>query len=113
LERKQVEQKAKNSTSTNSEQKIQWEERKELDRQIRKLESQVEKLEKEIAMLESTIAETDTKLSNPTAHGIDLSDKDFFKKYESHKTELMEKMEQWENLLAQVEELKTKRNNTN
>lgn len=113
LEAKQAERKVKNASNTSSDQKVQWEERKELDRQIRKLESQVEKLEKEIALLENTIAETDAKLSNPTAHGIDLSDKEFFKHYESHKTELVRKMEQWENILAQVEELKTKRNNTN
>lgn len=113
LEGKQVERKTKNSTSNCSEQKIQWEERKELDRQIRKLESQVEKLEKEIALLEKTIAETDSKLSNPTVYGIDLSDKNFFKQYESDKTELLRKMEQWEKLLTQVEELKAKRTKTN
>jgi len=113
LERKQVEQKGKNVGSKTSDQKIQWAERKEVDRQIRRIETQIEIVEREILLIEKEISEIDIKLSDPEAHGINLSSNDFFKLYETRKSDLAQKMEQWEQLAAQVEELKEKRNNLN
>ncbi len=113
LERKQVEQKSKNIGSKTSNQKIQWAERKEIDRQIRRIETQIEIVEREILSIEKDISEIDIKLSDPIAHGINPSSKDFFKLYETRKADLAQKMEHWEQLAAQFEELKEKRNNLN
>ncbi len=111
LERQKEELKENKTGEATSDQKKFWEERKELDKLIRKAESQAERIEQEINKAEQAIREFDAKLTDPAAHGIDLSDKAYFQKYEGLKNELASLLNQWEQALAQVEELKNKRNN--
>jgi ATP-binding cassette subfamily F protein 3 len=110
LEAVQRQQKSTDKTNAPSDQKKLWEERKELDRKIRKVENQINKLEQEISSLESELSEIDNKLTDPAAHGIDLSDKEFFTNYEGKKEDLATKMEQWEDLATQLDKLKQQRN---
>ncbi len=109
LERKQVEASKNVETKTASDQKILWEERKEIDKQIRKVESRIAEVEKKISQFENDIADMDNKLANPEQSGINLNDKAFFNSYESAKKQLSEMMGEWEKLSFEYEELQEKR----
>lgn len=109
LERKQVEASKNIETKTVSDQKILWEERKEIDKQIRKVESRIAEVEKKISQLEKDIADMDNKLANPEQSGINLNDKAFFNSYELAKKQLAEMMGEWENLSFELEEFQEKR----
>ncbi len=113
LEVKQAEQKLSKADGVASDQKKFWEERKEIEKLIRKAEGQAQKLELEITKTELEIKNIDQKLVEPTLHGIDLNNKNFFQNYESLKTKLNILFDQWEQALTQVEELKVKRNALN
>lgn len=74
-----------------SQNKINYQQSKEREREMRKLRSAVEKVEQEIVTLEDKIAEMDAQLSNgsnPTP--------DFYKEYQLLKDELEEQMMAWE-----------------
>ncbi len=109
LERKQIEASKNVETKTASDQKILWEERKEIDKQIRKVESRIAEVEKKISQFENDIADMDNKLANPEQSGINLNDKAFFNSYESAKKQLSEMMGEWEKLSFEYEELQEKR----
>ncbi|BDX38635.1 ABC transporter ATP-binding protein [Tenuifilaceae bacterium CYCD] len=109
LERKQVEASKNVETKTASDQKILWEERKEIDKQIRKVESRIAEVEKKISQFEKDIADMDNKLANPEQSGINLNDKAFFNSYELAKKQLAEMMGEWENLSFELEEFREKR----
>jgi ATP-binding cassette subfamily F protein 3 len=84
--------------------KLSFEGRKEINKNISRLEKSVEKTEKEIAALEEKIAEMDKILENA-----DGSDPDIFKKYDRLKKELEQKMYEWELQTEELEELKKKK----
>ncbi len=85
--------------------KLSFEGRKEINKNISRLEKSVEKTEKEIAALEEKIAEMDKILENA-----DGSDPDIFKKYDRLKKELEQKMYEWELQTEELEELQRKKN---
>ena len=72
--------------------------RKENEKAIRKVASQIEAVEAEVGRIEAGIAECDARLADPAAHGLDLSDGVFFKRYEEMKTSLASQMRRWEQL---------------
>ncbi|MGE0078918.1 MAG: ATP-binding cassette domain-containing protein [Bacteroidales bacterium] len=111
LERKQQEVSKSLETKTSSDQKVLWEERKEIDKQIRKVESRVSEVEKKISQYEKEIADMDNKLANPEQSGVDLNDKSFFNGYESVKKQLVDMMSEWEMLSVELDELQEKRKN--
>lgn len=88
-----------------SEQKLAWEQRKEIDREIRKAKSAVEECEKKIMQLEEEIARMDNLLANPQH----ISDESLFKTYGLVKKELSEMLDRWEVLHEAYEELEEKR----
>lgn len=79
--------------------KLSFEERKEINKNISRLEKSVEKTEQEINALEGKIAEMDKVLE--TADG---SDPEIFKKYDRLKKELEQKMYEWEIVQEELEE---------
>jgi ATP-binding cassette subfamily F protein 3 len=84
--------------------KVSFEERKEINKNISRLEKSIEKTEQEIAVLEKKIEEMVTNLA--VTNG---SDPEIFKKYDRMKKDLENKMYEWEILHEQLEELTNKK----
>ena len=86
-----------------SQNKIDYLNRKEKEKTLRKIKNRIEKIEEEIADLESAIEIKDAQLANPGESDI-TSDPEFFKSYESLKSQLEKKMEEWEEAQFELEE---------
>ena len=100
----------KNTTSVTNGQKIKpkqeenklsYEERKEINRNIGKLEKSIEQAEQEIANLEDEIASMDKNMANPGT-----IDQDIFEKYDQLKAKLEKVMDEWEKNHEEYESLK-------
>ena len=87
LETSQSKQKQKEQKK-DSEHKISYQEKKELDKKIRKLSNRISKLEKEIDSLENEIKEIDKNLANPEKFKELSQNPDFFSKYEQKQEKL-------------------------
>lgn len=85
-----------------SDNKLNYEARKELNRKIRKAEKEVEEAEKAIGLLENQIREMETKLQDSAF----ASDPEFIMKLQSCQRDLERKLYEWEILSEQVENLK-------
>ncbi len=85
-----------------SDNKLNYEARKELNRKIRKAEKEVEEAEKAIGLLEIQIREMETKLQDSAF----ASDPEFIMKLQSCQRDLERKLYEWELLSEQVENLK-------
>ncbi|WP_417589395.1 ATP-binding cassette domain-containing protein [Owenweeksia hongkongensis] len=88
-----------------------YEERKQLDKDIRKAENQVRKLEQEVEKLEAEIAEIDKQLLDPGQFQKLSKEPDFYEKYEAKKVNLEKAMADWEKWAAKLDKaqvLKTK-----
>ncbi len=91
-----------NTNKASSENKLNYENRKELNRKIRKAEKAVEEIEVIIAELEGKIAEMDKQLEIPEK----ASDPDFIQTYQKKQREMEQKVYEWEILCEQLEEIK-------
>jgi len=85
-----------------SDNKLKYEERKELDKKIRKAQKAVEDSEEQIMKLESEIEKMNVLLSIPE----NSSDHTIFEKYEKLKKDLGNEMHNWEELSHEVDALK-------
>lgn len=88
---------------SSSQNKLNYLERKELDKRIRKAERKVEDVEKQIETLEFRQSEIEAVLSSGTP------EENIFAEYEENKKKLEQLMINWEENNAQLEEIKTKR----
>ena len=86
-----------------SQNKLDYHQRKERDKELRKIQNRIEKSESDIADLEAKIKELDAQLATPDQHDV-ISNPDFFKDYERFKKQLHQKMEEWEEALMELEE---------
>ncbi len=86
-----------------SENKLSYEARKELNKQIRKTEKGIEEAEKAVEKLEKEISNIETELQNPAK----AADGELFKTYEKKKRELEQKMYEWEILGEELDEQKS------
>ncbi|MBR5777129.1 MAG: ABC-F family ATP-binding cassette domain-containing protein [Bacteroidales bacterium] len=87
--------------ATVSQNKLNYEQSKQRERDLRKLRSAVEKIEKEIESTEMAIAEKDELLSsNPE---LTVSDPNFYSEYETLKQKLDTLMEDWEKATENLE----------
>ena len=86
--------------ATVSQNKLNYQQSKERERELRKLRGNVSKIEKEIAEIEERIAEKEALLS-----GGDTASQgaDFFSEYQSMKEELEAKMSEWEEASVELE----------
>ncbi|MEI8112434.1 MAG: ABC-F family ATP-binding cassette domain-containing protein [Bacteroidia bacterium] len=84
--------------------KVNFEERKEINKNISRIEKSIEKTEKEISDLETRI-----KMMDKTLENADGTDPEIFKKYDRMKKDLENKMYEWEVLNEQLGELKAKK----
>lgn len=89
-----------------SDNKVNYERRKQLEREIRKAESKVEKVEEEISRLESEISHFDKILADPESHSDAARSAALFKEYQGLKQELERKMEEWAILHEEAEQIK-------
>ncbi len=87
------------------ENRVSFEEKKKISRNIANMEKQVENTELEIAKLEEEIAVLNKLLAVPE----NIDDNNFFSKYEQLKTDLGNAMERWEKEHNNLEELKLKK----
>ena len=98
IEKKAVTEKA---TATVSQNKLNYEQAKQRERELRKLRGNVEKIEKEIAETENEIAKKDEILSaDPQSI---VSDTNFYSDYESLKAKLDTLIEEWEKATEALE----------
>ncbi|WP_417600051.1 ABC-F family ATP-binding cassette domain-containing protein [Owenweeksia hongkongensis] len=81
-----------------------YEERKQLDKDIRKAENQVRKLEQEVEKLETEISEIDAKLLDPEQFQRLSKEPDFYEKYEAKKVKLEKAMADWEDWQLKLDE---------
>jgi ATP-binding cassette subfamily F protein 3 len=88
-----------------SQNKLDYERRKENEREQRKLISRIEKSEAHIAELEGKIAEMDELLSNPDPADEKITSGEIYKDYDALKKALEKEMENWEDLHEKFEEL--------
>ena len=78
--------------------KVAYEQSKERERERRKLQNVVKQKEQEIEALEAEIAAKDAILASGEAQA-----PDFYKEYQSFKTQLDQKMQEWENAVIAAE----------
>ena len=86
-----------------SQNKLDYQERKEKEKARRKIQNRINKLEVEIADLEAAIQIKDMQLSQPDIHK-ETADADFFDKYKNLKKQLNQKMEEWEITAMELEQ---------
>ena len=95
-----------NTSSPASQNKLDYEKRKQLEKDQRKLSNKIKKNENRIEELETKIAENDAKLQDPEKYSNEINSGDLFQKYENLKKELAAKMEEWEELHLELEILR-------
>ena len=95
-------QEKKKEEKADSQNKLSYEARKELARQLRKQERLVEEAEQTVTSLEKELAEIEQKLSQPEAPSTKLLDS-----YQNKKHLLEQKMYEWEILAEQLEQMKS------
>jgi ATP-binding cassette subfamily F protein 3 len=88
-----------------SENKLSYERKKQLDREIRKISNQINKVEENIHKLELEISNKDSILSNPSGHP-DIDFDALSIEYNQLNQKLENEMNTWEELHSKLEELK-------
>ncbi len=88
-----------------SENKINYEKRKQLDRDKRKIQSRIEKCEEEMMALEEQIEEYDQMMAEPEKHQKRINDGSLYKEYDALKKKLEEVTENWEEWHSKLEEI--------
>ncbi len=106
LERK----KSKSTTAPKNEQpsnnKLDYERRKQLEKEQRKISNRIKKTETHIEELETEIAEMNAKLQDPEKYSKEINSGELFNKYEDLKKVLTGKVEEWEELSLELEVLR-------
>lgn len=88
-----------------SDNKLRYEQQKEIEKKIRKIFTEISQTEEVIETIENEIAVINKKLSNPTDFAKELSSGDLYKSYDVLKKKLDIEMQKWENLQMQREHL--------
>jgi ATP-binding cassette subfamily F protein 3 len=93
------------STETDqvSQNKINWEKKKENDKEIRKVKTQIGKCESEIERLENELKIKEGMLGSPEKFQKQIQDGSLYKEYESVKLSLEREMKRWEELSYELE----------
>lgn len=105
LEKKKSLKTGISSTEAPSKNKLDYEKRKQLDRELRKMKNRIRQTERQIEELETKIVDVDAKLQNPDKYSKEINSGELFKEYEKLKSELENMMEVWENLNLELETL--------
>ncbi|MCX6277473.1 MAG: ABC-F family ATP-binding cassette domain-containing protein [Bacteroidetes bacterium] len=86
-----------------SQNKLDWEKRKENDKEIRKVKTQVSKSESEIERIELAIKDKEAMLAKPEKYQKQIQDGSLYKLYEELKQALSREMKRWEELNYELE----------
>ncbi|MBQ8222002.1 MAG: ATP-binding cassette domain-containing protein [Bacteroidales bacterium] len=97
LNKKQKSQPVETKTSQG---KIDYELKKQNDREIKRIEREIKKLEEQIESVENEIAEMDAVMSNPDAYPNVNIDNAWYSSYGDKKNKLHDLMNQWEELVV-------------
>ena len=87
-----------------TENKINWEKKRESDKEIRKIKNKIQKCEEEISKIEDEIERLDRVLANPAEHKKEFEKGDIYKIYQDFKHKLDEQMLFWEELHTELSE---------
>jgi ATP-binding cassette subfamily F protein 3 len=105
---KQLEINNKNLNTANndliSDNKINWEKKRESDKEIRKIKNKVDKCEEGISKIEAEIQRLDKVLANPEEHKAEFNKGNIYQSYQDLKDKLEEQMLEWEKLHSELEE---------
>lgn len=82
-----------------SDNKLKYEQRKELDRELRKIEKEIKQVEDAIHATETELEKVNTMLANPVDYPEEIKSGKLFKKHDLLEQELISLMENWESLL--------------
>lgn len=85
--------------------KIQWENKKEHDKKVRKLKNEIISLEKKIEDNESLLAVVNKKLSDPIKHEEEIKSGKLYKQHDSVNAELADAYNQWDIKHQEIEQL--------
>lgn len=85
--------------------KLNYERRKQQEREVRKAASVVKKLEEEINSIEAEIAQWDARLNDPASHTDSATSAGLFRDYNRLKESLDKKVEQWSVAHEEMEKL--------
>ncbi|MFO7668506.1 MAG: ABC-F family ATP-binding cassette domain-containing protein [Bacteroidales bacterium] len=88
-----------------SDQKLQYEERKELEKKIRKISSRVKAVEREVEEIEAELAKMDDLLMNPD----NITGMKVYEEYEQLKKKHDEALTNWEKQTIQLEKMEARR----
>jgi len=86
-----------------SQNKINWEKRKESEKEVRKVKSQIAKCEMEIEKLEAELKVKEGMLGTPEKYQKQIQDGTLYKEYEDLKVILTREMKRWEELNYELE----------
>lgn len=85
--------------------KIQWERKKEKEKETRKLQNLINKCEEGITHLEQQIKKAEIIISNPSEHPSGFNSNDFYRDYSQMKERLKKEEQRWEELHLSLEQL--------
>ncbi|MFZ4399802.1 MAG: ABC-F family ATP-binding cassette domain-containing protein [Bacteroidales bacterium] len=104
LKQLEINNKILNTTNNDSisDNKINWEKKRELDKEIRKIKNKVDKCEEGIAKIEAEIQRLDKVLANPEEHKDEFNKGDIYKTYQDLKDKLEVQMLFWEELHTEL-----------
>jgi ATP-binding cassette subfamily F protein 3 len=88
---------------TQSDNKLKYEQKKELERSIRKINTQIEKQESSIEKIEKEIEALDKKLASPEQYQDEINSGELYKNYNDLKNKLNSEMKRWEELQYELE----------
>ena len=98
LNKKQKSQPAVENTVSQG--KLDYELKKQNDRETKRIEREIKKIEEQIEAVELEIAEMDDIMSSPESHPNVTLDNDWYNRYGEKKAKLQNLMEQWEGKLS-------------
>jgi ATP-binding cassette subfamily F protein 3 len=102
-------QKSTTKNTQDSDNKSNYLERKQADKDIKKTSNKVKSLERSVEVLENELKELDTELAQPDRYKELSSQSGFFESYQEKQKQLAQYMSEWEQNLELLEELKLKR----
>jgi len=103
LEANQKKVAAQSAEDTVSQNKINWEKRRESEKEVRKVKSQIAKCETEIEKLEAELKVKEGMLGTPEKYQKQIQDGTLYKAYEDLKVILTREMKRWEELNYELE----------
>lgn len=99
----EINKKQKQQSDKKSENKVQFEQKKQDDKEIKRIKNALSNTEKRIEDLEAELKTMDEQLQDPVTYAKVSNDASFFEKYNQMKAELDEEMGRWEGLQLELE----------